>query len=108
MEGAGAIWPRRDPVDQRILDDVEKRKGSVINSQKQVGGWPTYRTGEARQDTDADGMPDKWEKTYSLNPARADNNEDGDKDGYTNIEEFLNDTDPGKRDPGRRVESIQE
>ena len=43
-----------------------------------------------------DGMPRKWESKHGLNPERADHNEDPDKDGYTNIEEFLNGTDPRK------------
>ena len=39
-------------------------------------------------------MPDSWESVHQLDPARADNNEDSDADGYTNLEEFLNETDP--------------
>jgi pectate lyase len=46
-------------------------------------------------DTDRDGMPDAWEKTHKLNPADpADGPADADKDGYTNLEEFLNGTNP--------------
>jgi len=40
-------------------------------------------------------MPDGWELTHGLNPKdAADASVDGDKDGYTSIEEFLNGTDP--------------
>ena len=42
-------------------------------------------------------MPDAWEKTHGLNPADADDSRiDLDNDGYTNIEEYLNRTDPTK------------
>ena len=41
-------------------------------------------------DTDNDGMPDAWETAHGLNPAVADNNGDFDGDGYTNLEEYIN------------------
>jgi hypothetical protein len=40
-------------------------------------------------------MPDDWEIKYGLDPTNnLDNNLDNDKDGYTNIEEWLNGTIP--------------
>lgn len=45
-------------------------------------------------DQDGDGMPDEWEKKYSLNSAIADATDDKDGDGFTNIEEFQAKTDP--------------
>jgi hypothetical protein len=47
-------------------------------------------TRAANWDTDGDGMPDVWESTHGLNPAVADNNGDYDGDGYTNLEEYIN------------------
>ncbi len=41
-------------------------------------------------DSDADGMPDTWELNHGLNPSVADPNGDFDTDGYTNLEEYLN------------------
>ena len=35
-------------------------------------------------------MPDTWETQHGLNPSVADNNGDFDSDGYTNLEEYLN------------------
>ena len=41
-------------------------------------------------DTDNDGMPDTWETAHGFNPAVADDKGDADGDGYTNLEEYLN------------------
>ena len=52
----------------------------------------------ADTDTDSDGMPDEWELRF--NPKKDlsfRSNEDLDVDGYTNIEEYLNQTNPATR-----------
>ena len=89
--GAGAVLPRRDPVDARIIESVEKRSGKIIDSQREVGGWPEYRSGMAPMDRDKDGMPDTWERAHGLDPL---NGADAAKKkagaGYTNIEMYLN------------------
>ncbi|MBL7224284.1 MAG: polysaccharide lyase, partial [Candidatus Brocadiae bacterium] len=62
---------------------------------KDVGGYPELKTAAAPADIDHDGMPDDWEEEHGLNPSdRADGARDKDKDGYTNVEEYLNHTDP--------------
>jgi parallel beta-helix repeat protein len=46
-------------------------------------------------DTDEDTMPDGWEHLNGLNPLnRSDADEDEDGDGFSNLEEYLNETDP--------------
>ncbi|MCJ8271843.1 MAG: leucine-rich repeat domain-containing protein, partial [Psychrosphaera sp.] len=46
-------------------------------------------------DDDNDGMPDEWEILYGFNPWSAvDGSEDADDDGYPNLIEFENGTDP--------------
>ena len=40
-------------------------------------------------DTDSDGMPNDWELAHGLDPSVDDHNGDYDADGYTNIEEYL-------------------
>jgi hypothetical protein len=87
----GAILPKRDAVDRRIVEEVTNRTGHIINSQAEVGGWPDLRTGVAPRDGDGDGMPDEWERQHGLNPDNpADGAQDGNGDGYTNVEEYLN------------------
>ena len=82
---------RRDAVDRRVIDDARSRRGRLIDSQEQVGGWPALRSLPAPPDSDHDGMPDAWEKAHGLDPHDpSDRNGDRDGDGYTNLEESLN------------------
>ena len=67
----------------------------IIDTPADVGGWPQYKSSPAPTDTDHDGMPDKWEDKYGLNSSDlSDGVTDKDGDGYTNVEEWLNSTDP--------------
>ena len=101
LKHAGAVLPRRDPLDDRIISEV--RSGlttfgdGIISSQAAVGGWPELRSAVAPVDTDADGMPDDWERRYHPRGKLSwDSASDADADGYTNIEEYLNNTDPNR------------
>lgn len=99
LRSCGALLPTRDAVDTRVLASVKSGEGDLIDSQEQVGGWPQLKPSAAPADTDEDGMPDDWEKAHGLNPQEsADGNQDEDGDGYTNIEEWLNGTDPASHD----------
>lgn len=90
LAGAGATLPRRDRVDQRIVQEVRDRQGRIINSPRDVGGHPKVQGGNPPADTDNDGLPDTWETVHGLNPHDpADGNADRDGDGYTNLEEYL-------------------
>lgn len=123
LANAGATLPERDPVDSRIVEEVRtgklqkrvKGKGEVgsayvnrrleedsynsgiIYDVSQVGGYPEYK-GKPYKDSDLDGMPDKWEKKYKLDPKDpSDANGDINGDGYTNIEKYVNGIDPTKK-----------
>jgi len=96
---AGATLPKRDPVDTRIINMVRtgkpNYKDGIVDIPSDVGGWPKYESARAPADSDHDGMPDTWEKTFGLkwnNPS--DGSIDTDNDGYMNVEEWLNGTDP--------------
>ncbi len=90
LAGAGATFPVRDSVDQRIVNDVRNGTGRIIDDPSQVGGWPELEPGTPPLDSDHDGMPDDWEKSRGLNPFSDDSAQDRDGDGYTNIEEYIN------------------
>ena len=90
---AGATKPKRDTIDSRVINDVIKRTGGIINSQNDVGGYPVINAisvTPAKFDSDLDGMPDSWEIKQGLSPSTKDGNDDADGDGYTNLEEYLN------------------
>jgi hypothetical protein len=115
LDNAGATLPKRDPVDSRIVDQVrtgkikykedvklpetqfqhrrlpkDSYKYGIITDISQVGGYPNYK-GTPYKDTDNDGIPDEWELKRGLNPKNAaDALADRNKDGYSNIEEYLN------------------
>ena len=80
----------RDSVDAAVVAGVRDRTGHQIDSQRDMGGWPVLATGTSPVDTDHDGMPDAWERTHGLNPARDDSASDANHDGYTALEEYLN------------------
>ncbi len=91
LADAGASRPKRDPVDARLVSDVRHRTGKVIDSQTDVGGWPELKSAPPPADSDKDGMPDEWETSHGLDPKDPhDHALDRDRNGYTNIEEYLN------------------
>jgi hypothetical protein len=91
LAGVGASLPSRDAADARLVGHVRSKGGKLIDSQAEVGGWPQLKSGAVSPDTDSDGMPDDWETSRGLNPRdAADGAADRNKDGYSNVEEYLN------------------
>ncbi len=92
---AGATLPNRDEVDHFLLNELKSlgKEGKIISDESQLPtqGPGTLNNGKTPQDTDQDGMPDFWEKTFpELNPNQADHNQDTNQNGYTNLEDYLN------------------
>ena len=122
LRNVGASFPKRDAVDERIIQSVKTGKAiyasdarecespyvkrrlpadsykqGIITHPQQVGGLPTYQ-GTPVVDTDMDGMPDAWESRYGLNPNDAsDATLDCNGDGYTNIEKYINGINPTQK-----------
>lgn len=99
LQEAGAVLPRRDTVDLRIVNEVKTRTASgtgssnkpgIIDSPAAVGGWPLYAACTGPDDSDNDGMPDDWEFENGLNPYFADDRNTIGSDGYTMLEKYLN------------------
>ena len=100
LDNAGASLPKRDKLDAMVVEQVKSGGGKFIDSQTDVGGWPVLAGGQAPTDSDSDGMPDDWEKAHNLNPNDAsDSSGDADGDGYTNVEEWINGTNPQMAEP---------
>ncbi|MFG6686466.1 polysaccharide lyase family 1 protein [Mariniflexile sp. HNIBRBA6329] len=93
LYNGGASLPKRDAIDNRIVSDVKSRKGKIIKSQEDIGGWPELKSTPAPIDTDHDGMPDAWEKKNKLNPKDPSDRNNIGKDGYTMLEKYLNSLD---------------
>ncbi|MBX3177894.1 MAG: SUMF1/EgtB/PvdO family nonheme iron enzyme [Candidatus Hydrogenedentes bacterium] len=97
---AGAILPRRDQADARLIEEIRTGAGRIIDSPDEVGGWPALEAADPPADRDHDGMPDEWEAAHRLDPEYPDDYlADPDGDGYPNIEEYLNGTDPNAPEP---------
>ena len=100
LDHVGCSLPNRDSVDARIIEEVRTGTANhgtygIIANPRDSGGWPELIGGVAPVDLDCDGMPDAWERRYGLSPEDAsDHSADTDSDGYTNLEEYLNGTDP--------------
>ncbi|MFX0199574.1 MAG: hypothetical protein ACFFCW_25920 [Candidatus Hodarchaeota archaeon] len=71
IKNVGARPLDRDAVDKRIINDFIKGTGKIINSPSEVGGWPNLAVNKSKLN-------------IPQNP-----NGDDDKDGYTNIEEWI-------------------
>lgn len=110
LDNVGANYPGRDTVDRRVIRDVrtgtatcdgyyyEIKQGfsdtsivrGIIDSQNDVGGWPTLQSLEAPLDSDHDGMPDLWEVSQLLDPNDPEDRNRLDEKGYTALENYLN------------------
>lgn len=108
MNSAGAILPRRDTVDRRIIKETRTgtatyednsyvaagmgHPSGIIDSQNTVGGWPILSSTTYARDTDNDGLPDWWEKMTqgsATDSTGLDRNTYA-ADGYTMLEKYLN------------------
>lgn len=101
LKNVGAVLPKRDTLDERIINEVKTRTGRMIDVQGgyphgteysvTVNAWPTLISTPAATDTDKDGMPDVWEARNKLNPDDASDAAGVSLDKhFTNIEVYIN------------------
>lgn len=90
LANVGAIRPKRDAVDTRLIEHVRARGGKLIDSQSDVGGWPELKSTAAPADADNDGMPDEWEIAHHLDPKDGNDAAKLAPSGYTFVEEYIN------------------
>lgn len=114
LANAGATLPVRDAVDKRIVEQVktgkivvpgnvvppttqfkhrrlplDSYKIGIITDISQVGGYPNYQ-GKPYKDSDNDGLPDSYELKNKLDPNNQLDAAKITKNGYSNIEIYLN------------------
>jgi len=90
----------RDEIDARIVYETKTgtstyigskgSSGGIIDSQKDVGGWPKLKSEVPQLDTDRDGMSDVWELYHGLDSNRNDSRQYKLHSFYTNIEVYIN------------------
>jgi len=93
--------PAQDALDQRIISDALNHVGPSTDTEADdpgdFGGLPSFPPGSPCVDRDQDGMPDEFEIRYGLDPDdSSDNQQDPDRDGWVNMEEYINGTDPNR------------
>jgi hypothetical protein len=74
LSEAGANKPARDSVDTRVVNDVRNAiygnpSGNIIDSQEDVGGWPTLNSTTPPTDSNNDGVPDYFAISLGFNVA---------------------------------------
>jgi hypothetical protein len=97
LKSSGAIAPKRDSLDARLMNDVKNGTGSLVNTKESDGGYPaqdiSYADCKAQgllpKDTDSDGIPDDVETKMGLDPNKVDSCTIDTKTGYTYMEEYL-------------------
>ena len=110
LDNAGAVLPKRDIVDKRIINEVyggyatfegesykqehevtdPTKVSGIIDTQDDVGGWPELKSTSPPEDTDHDGMPDLWEDSNMLDKKNPEDRNKVASDGYTMLEKYLN------------------
>jgi hypothetical protein len=101
MNYAGNSWWGRDPIDARIVGNVQNNtnppNGVASNTPdaselNNLLATPTVSRA-ANWDTDGDGMPDVWEVAHGLNPNNAaDGKLDFSNNGYVNVQKYLDES----------------
>lgn len=90
LTNAGAVKPKRDAVDTRIIAGV--RDGTGRQPQGLApDAWPILHSRTSEPDTDNDGLPDVWERAHGLDPNNAsDAARIATPEGWTYLELWLN------------------
>lgn len=89
-EGVWSIQANYKPICPNDIDYIETPESiATLGAPRELEVTLTLLL-----DDDQDGMPTSWEEEYGLDPYVANANEDPDGDGYSNLEEYTQGTDP--------------
>ena len=104
VANVGATKPRRDSLDTLYLNQFQARQGGCGEQPRRIGcrqgqPYPNLAGGTPPVDSDGDGIPNTWEQSRGLNPNNSADGAQTAANGYTNLENYLNelagDTAPG-------------
>jgi hypothetical protein len=109
LAASGAMPWRRDALDQRIVRNVRRQAGQIVDFVSPttfsgdyttniisgtnyigVNPWPVLASQSAPVDSDNDGMPDFWETALGLATNNASDRNLTNALGYTRLEDYLN------------------
>ena len=90
LANVGAAPGQRDAVDARIIASTGDKTGRIVDSVAEAGGPAANIAVRHATDSDGDGMPNWFEDVYGLDSRVANANGDNDRDGFTNVEEYIN------------------
>ncbi|MEX0641380.1 MAG: DNRLRE domain-containing protein [Pirellulales bacterium] len=97
LSRAGANY-YRDPVDRRVIRNVINQVGAHIDSQNEVGGWPSLPSLSPPSDSNSDGVPDFFASTNGF-PIGTNIRNLTAPDGYTWMEKYLHSLTPNAYAP---------
>jgi Ca2+-binding RTX toxin-like protein len=91
LNNAGASPRDRDAIDARIIQSAVDGTGRLVDATAHVLNGYVAPVVRSPRDTDGDGMADWYESRFGHNVRQRDNNGDLDRDGFTNLQEYLHD-----------------
>ncbi|MEQ1751253.1 MAG: pectate lyase [Prosthecobacter sp.] len=89
LEEVGAVKPKRDAVDTRIITGVRDGTGRLPTTLA-PDAWPELKAGEPLLDTDHDGLPDAWEQAHGLTANDPSDSSKPSPQGWTHLELWMN------------------
>jgi len=99
--GSGAYVNNIDAIDAALILDLINDTGQPVYD-TDIGttvNYPFLNPGTAPTDSDNDGMPDVWENACGLNPGNPNDRNNIASNGYTNLENYLNNVTCGVINP---------
>jgi hypothetical protein len=90
----GGMPGGRDAVDAGYVADLEHGTGQIGATSSYSDRYPELRDDQRWVDVDHDGVCDGWEEAHFGGLEATDGLADGDGDGYRDVEEWANGTDP--------------
>lgn len=100
LNDVGVIFPERDSVDSRIIDQYNQGNGNIAIS----GIPPVLENGVPFVDSNNDGIPDIW---YENNMPIGSTSTDISPNGYTWLEEYLNNINGLNINTGESIKNVK-